>query len=121
MKMQFAAQKNRRGQGLVEYIIIVAAVAMISLVAVSIFGHKVADQYAIGAGMLPGAHGDDNNAIETGFYAGIQDNGAGANVGNGAVSWASVTGNADADGDLENNVVAAGDIGAATGETFVAE
>lgn len=121
MKKQFAPQKNRRGQGLVEYIIIVAAVAMISLAAVSIFGHKVADQYAIGAGMLPGAHSDDNQAIETGFYAGIQDNGSGANVGNGAVSWASITGNAEGDGELENNVVAAGAVGAVEGETFVAE
>ena len=56
MSKKFNSARNRRGQGLVEYIIIVAAVAMISLVAVSIFGHKVADQYAIGAGMLPGAH-----------------------------------------------------------------
>lgn len=119
MSQRTLVRKNRRGQGLVEYIIIVAAVALIALVAVSIFGHKVADQYAVGAGMLPGAHTEDNNPIQTGEYAGYQDNGAGANVGNGQVSWASITGNADGDGELENNVVVNG--GVADGDAFVAD
>ena len=64
---------KRRGQGLVEYIIIVASVALISLAALSMFGHKVADQYAVGAGLLPGAHAGDNNPIATGFFAGINE------------------------------------------------
>ena len=59
---------SRRGQGLIEYIVIVAAVALISLVAVSVYGHKVADQYAIGAGMLPGAHTEDNLPVTTSEY-----------------------------------------------------
>ena len=117
MSVKFASAKNRRGQGLVEYIIIVAAVAMISLVAVSIFGHKVADQYAIGAGMLPGAHAEDNAAIVTGEYAGFADDGNGANIGNGEVSWGSITGNATA-GEMDNNVVLAGSNAA---DSFVAE
>lgn len=119
MSKQFASKKNRRGQGLVEYIIIVAAVALIALVAVSVFGHKVADQYAIGAGMLPGAHSEDNIPIATGGFADTQVNN-GAIQGNGQVSWDSVTGNADGDGELENNVTAAGG-GPATGEMFVAD
>jgi hypothetical protein len=119
MSKQFASRKNRRGQGLVEYIIIVAAVALIALVAVSVFGHKVADQYAIGAGMLPGAHAEDNNAIATGGFADTQINADGAITGNGQVSWANVTGNADGDGELENNVVVNG--GVADGEAFVAD
>lgn len=101
-------RRSRRGQGLVEYIIIVAAVALISLVAVSIFGHKVADQYAIGAGMLPGAHVEDNYAIATGDYAGFDSTGdatSGVNTGNGRVTWADITGQADGDGEMENNVV----------------
>jgi hypothetical protein len=118
MSKQNASRKNRLGQGLVEYIIIVAAVALIALVAVSVFGHKVADQYAIGAGMLPGAHGEDNAAIATGGFVGTTTNVDGATVGNGQVSWASVTGNADGDGELENNVVA---LGANDGEAFVAD
>lgn len=110
-------QRNRRGQGLVEYIIIVAAVAMISLVAVSVFGHKVADQYAIGAGMLPGAHAEDNDPVATGSFAGTTNNGTSIS-GNGQVSWGAITGNADADGELENNVVAQG---ANDGDVFVAD
>ena len=55
MPKKFGFRKNRRGQGLVEYIVIVASVALIALVSVSMFGHKLADQYAVGAGMLPGA------------------------------------------------------------------
>ena len=78
--------QNRHGQGLVEYIIIiVASVGLISLVSLSMFGHKVADQHAIGFGMLPGACEDDNVAIATGFFAGV-DEGASINS-NGEVSW----------------------------------
>ena len=118
MSKQIASRKNRQGQGLVEYIIIVAAVSLIGLVAVSVFGHKVADQYAIGAGMLPGAHAEDNNAIATGGFAETRINADGAIEGNGQVSWASVTGNLDGDGELENNVVVTG---VADGEAFVAD
>lgn len=110
-------RRNRLGQGLVEYIIIVAAVAMITLVSVSIFGHKVADQYAIGAGMLPGAHTEDNNPIVTGEYAGFAENADGNNVGNGAVTWDDITGNA-VDGEMDNNVITNGGNGA---DAFVAD
>ncbi len=96
--------RSRRGQGLVEYIIIVASVAMIALVALSIFGHKVADQYAVGAGMLPGAHTEDNAPIVTGEYAGFADNGSGANVATGGVTWDDITGNAVV-GEMDNNVL----------------
>jgi len=100
-----SAAKTRRGQGLVEYIIIVAAVAMISLVSVSVFGHKVADQYAIGAGILPGAHGDDNVAIAGAQFA-ETDATSGTNTGTGVVSWAGVIGSVEA-GELQNNISAA--------------
>lgn len=110
--------QNRRGQGLIEYIIIIASVALICLVALSVFGHKVADQYAIGAGMLPGAHAEDNLAIATGGFAQTTDNGGTFISGTGAVSYADVTGNADGDGELENNVVVTGDNG---GDAFVAD
>ena len=119
MSKRIALKKNRQGQGLVEYIIIVAAVALIALVAVSVFGHKVADQYAVGAGMLPGAHGEDNIAIQTGGFAETTD-ATGVITGTGGVSWDDVTGNADGDGELENNVTAAGG-GPATGDMFVAD
>ena len=86
--------KKHRGQGLVEYIIIVASVAMIALVAVSIFGHKVTDQYAIAAGMLPGAHGHDNLPIRTGWFADVDDDGT-SQFATGGVSWNPITGRND--------------------------
>ncbi len=100
-------RRSRRGQGLVEYIIIVASVALIALVAVSIFGHKVADQYAIGAGMLPGAHTEDNVAIVTGEFAGFTQNTDGNNIANGVVTWADITGNTTT-GEMDNNVATTG-------------
>ena len=110
--------RKRSGQALVEYIVIVAAVALISLVAVSMFGHKVADQYAVGAGMLPGAHAEDNLPITTGEYAGFTENAGGtALISNGQVSWADVTGNTET-GVLRNNVVVSGGNSA---DAFVAE
>lgn len=111
------AQVKRRGQGLVEYIIIIAAVAFISLGALSMFGHKVSDQYAVASGMLPGAHGEDNLSIATGFFAGLED-GGGFTTATGAVSWETITGNADGDGELENNVIV---FGGNDGEAFVAD
>ena len=110
------ADQKRSGQALVEYIVIVAAVALISLVSVSMFGHKVADQYAVGAGMLPGAHGEDNLPITTGHFAGVTDDGT-AITSNGQVSWADVTGNTET-GVLRNNVVVSGGNSA---DAFVAE
>ena len=115
---QRKADQERSGQALVEYIVIVAAVALISLVSVSMFGHKVADQYAIGAGMLPGAHSEDNLPVTTGEYAGFTENSGGtALISNGAVTWADVTGNATT-GEMDNNVVTGGSNAA---DAFVAE
>ena len=107
----------RKGQGLVEYILIVASVGLISLVAVSMFGSKVAQQYAVGAGMLPGANASDNNPITVGKFAGTTESG-GETRGNGQVSWAAVTGSTAGSGSLENNVAAQGDN---SGSAFVSE
>lgn len=119
----FVSGKKRRGQGLVEYIIIVAAVALICLVAVSVFGHKVADQYAVGAGMLPGAHSEDNLPIATGEYAQVMENASGNLIATGGVSWNAITGfsgGVPGAGGLNNNVLnAAG--GDNSGDAFVAD
>jgi Flp pilus assembly pilin Flp len=58
--------RNRKGQGLVEYALIIAGVALIAAVAVSMFGHKVTDLIGTVAAILPGAHTDDNAAITAG-------------------------------------------------------
>lgn len=58
--------RNKKGQGLVEYGLIIAGVALISAVGVSVFGHKVSDMISATAAVLPGAHDDDNAPIESG-------------------------------------------------------
>ena len=58
--------RNRKGQGLVEYALIIAGVALIAAVGVSVFGHKVSDMIASTAAVLPGAHADDNGPIVSG-------------------------------------------------------
>lgn len=58
--------RNRKGQGLVEYGILIGGVAIVCIAAVSIFGHKTNDIIATVAAVLPGAHDDDNEAIVSG-------------------------------------------------------
>jgi len=57
---------RRRGQGLVEYALIVCGVALICAAAVSILGHKTSDLIGAMAMILPGAHSDDNGSIVSG-------------------------------------------------------
>jgi len=69
--------RNRKGQGLVEYALIIAGVALICIVGISMFGHKVADLIGTVAAVLPGAHTDDNGAIISGhLIATSVENGA---------------------------------------------
>jgi Flp pilus assembly pilin Flp len=55
--------KNKKGQGLVEYALIIAGVTLMAAAAVAVFGHKVTDLMAASAAVLPGAHADDNAPI----------------------------------------------------------
>lgn len=57
---------NKKGQGLVEYGLIIAGVALICAAAVSVFGHKTSDLISAVATILPGAHADDNAPIVSG-------------------------------------------------------
>ena len=57
---------NKKGQGLVEYGLIIAGVALVAAAAVSVFGHKTTDLFAAVAVVLPGAHGEDNAPIVSG-------------------------------------------------------
>ncbi len=57
---------NKKGQGLVEYGLIIAGVALICAAAVSVFGHKTSDLIAAVATVLPGAHAADNAPITSG-------------------------------------------------------
>jgi Flp pilus assembly pilin Flp len=65
-KLARRLRRNKKGAALVEYALIVAGVALIGAVAVSLFGHKVSDMLATAAAVLPGAHADDNAPIVSG-------------------------------------------------------
>jgi Flp pilus assembly pilin Flp len=72
--------RNRKGQGLVEYALIIAGVALIGIVGISMFGHKVADLIGTVAAVIPGAHTDDNGTIAAGhLVATTVDSSIGAN------------------------------------------
>ncbi len=62
--------RNRKGQGMVEYALIIAGVALIAIVGITMFGHKVADLIGTVAAVLPGAHTDDNGPITAGQLVG---------------------------------------------------
>lgn len=97
--------RDRKGQGLLEYAFLIAGIAFIALVAISVFGHKVADQYAIAAGMLPGGHTEDNLPIATGAW--LETTGTSEITGTGEISWQSITG-VTGTGNQENNVAVFG-------------
>ena len=69
--------KSKKGQGLVEYGILVGGVALVTLAAVAILGHKTNDLVATVAGALPGAHADDNAPIVSGKLVATTSNGSG--------------------------------------------
>lgn len=58
--------RNKKGQGLVEYGLIIAGVALICAATISVFGHKTSDLISAITTILPGAHADDNGPIVSG-------------------------------------------------------
>ncbi|MGI9473626.1 MAG: Flp family type IVb pilin [Rubripirellula sp.] len=94
--------QNKKGQGLVEYGLIIAGVALICAAAVSVFGHKTSDLISATATVLPGAHADDNGPITSGKL--IET--TGADSGAIALDAATIVGNNDT-GRLDNNVFGA--------------
>jgi Flp pilus assembly pilin Flp len=81
--------RNRKGQGLVEYALIIAGVALICIVGITMFGHKVADLIGTVAAILPGAHTDDNAPIVAGHLIETDNNGPGGSI---EISLTGVTG-----------------------------
>ena len=69
---------SKKGQGLVEYGLIIAGVALICAAAVSVMGHKTSDLFAAVASVLPGAHADDNGPIVAGKLIETTSGGSGA-------------------------------------------
>ncbi len=66
MKNYFGKIRSRKGQGLVEYGILVGGVALICLASVAILGHKSNDLIASVAAILPCAHDDAAGPIVSG-------------------------------------------------------
>jgi Flp pilus assembly pilin Flp len=64
--MKVKKNRVRKGQALVEYTIILAAVALISLGTISLLGHKTTDMLGTLTAILPGAHTNDNGPIAAG-------------------------------------------------------
>lgn len=58
--------RSRKGQGLVEYALLVAGVALACIVGVSLMGEKTADMIAAVATVLPGSGAADNGPIAVG-------------------------------------------------------
>lgn len=94
--------RNKKGQGLVEYGLIIAGVALICAAAVSVFGHKTSDLIGAVASILPGAHADDNGPLVSGKL--IET--TGADTGDIALDAATIVANTDT-GRLDNNVFGA--------------
>ncbi|MBM3782420.1 MAG: hypothetical protein FJW29_12250 [Acidobacteria bacterium] len=74
-------RKNQRGAALVEYALIIAGVALVGAVAISVFGNKVSDMLATVAAVLPGAHPDDNAPVVTGRIIETSPNAQGTDAG----------------------------------------
>jgi len=66
LKLIRRLRRDKKGQGLVEYGLLIAGVALICAAAVSVFGHKTSDMIAAVAAILPGAHTGDNGPIVSG-------------------------------------------------------
>ncbi|HWE02690.1 MAG TPA: class III signal peptide-containing protein [Tepidisphaeraceae bacterium] len=57
---------NNKGQGLVEYGILVAGVALIGLVSTSVLGHKASSMLGTVAAILPGTEATDSGPVTSG-------------------------------------------------------
>ncbi|PQO28208.1 Flp family type IVb pilin [Blastopirellula marina] len=66
--------KNRKGQGMVEYGLIIAGVALVCFVGISVLGNKVGDLIAATAAILPGAQSEDNMPIRVGHLIEVHPN-----------------------------------------------
>jgi Flp pilus assembly pilin Flp len=80
MKLINKSRRTKRGAALVEYGLIVAGVALVAAVAVSIFGSKTAGMIAASAHVLPGTNAADNGTIEVGHVIKTTD-GQNGNIG----------------------------------------
>lgn len=75
MKTVNNIRRGKRGSALVEYGLIVAGVALVGAVAVSVFGNKVGGIMGTVAGLLPGQTAGDSAPILVGEIINTQNDG----------------------------------------------
>jgi len=80
--MRTNRKRERAGATLVEYALVVAGVALIATAAVSLFGVKTNGLLSGAAAALPGAHADDNAAIQSGRLLETVQHGTGGGLRN---------------------------------------
>jgi Flp pilus assembly pilin Flp len=71
--------RNRRGQSMVEYGILVGAIAVVCLAGTALLGHKVASLIGISAAVLPGVDTDDTGAVFAGKLVQTSGDGSASN------------------------------------------
>jgi Flp pilus assembly pilin Flp len=64
--MTLRSLRDRKGQALVEYALLVAGIALISCAAVSVLGYKTSGLIAAMAAVMPGAESSSNGPISSG-------------------------------------------------------
>lgn len=79
MKLIKQSRRNQRGAALVEYGLIVAGVALVAIVAVSVFGRKTAGMIGASAHAIPGTDAADNGPVGVGHLVQVTG-GNGANI-----------------------------------------
>lgn len=87
-------KQNRRGQAMVEYAIMVGAVALVCLTAATILGHKAGALMGDVAALLPGDDADDQGRVFVGKLIATQQNATGI------INAAGTTGDVGAPGTL---------------------
>jgi hypothetical protein len=69
-------QVKRKGSVLVEYALLIAGVALVAVVAIAVLGHKTTDVIGVMAGVMPGAHAEDNKPIASSSAMPLDKSGA---------------------------------------------
>lgn len=70
----FKQLRNRKGQGLVEYALIVGGVAITTAVAIAVFGLKVSEMIGTYAVIIPGTTNNVNNDVQVGSILELNNN-----------------------------------------------
>ncbi len=114
--------RDRKGQGMVEYGLLIAGVALVCIAGVSMFGHKTSDIIGTTASILPGAHTDDNGSIYSGHIVQTATTNGVIAVDANSIAAANAAGTAST---LDNNLGISNNPGtggtAVTDQTFVSD